>query len=122
MSKPEIADRTLAYAIRAVRLFRHLQKQRDGAALIIGRQYLRSATSVGANLAEAISGETKKDFVHKLSIAQKEARESLYGLRILTATEVVSTSRLEPLVQETTELIAILTAIIVKTKRNAAKR
>src|SRR5713101_1729626 len=76
LKRRDIRDRSLAYALRAVKLYQHLQKQKDGAAWIIGKQYLRAASSVGANVAEAQAGETRADFVHKLGIAQKEARES----------------------------------------------
>lgn len=74
----DIRERTLEYGVRAVRLYRALAEMKDGAALIIGKQFLRSATSIGANIAEALSGESPADFIHKYSIAQKEARESAY--------------------------------------------
>lgn len=114
----DLDERALAYGIRAVRLFQYLRKQNDLAGLVVGKQFLRSATSIGANLAEGSAGETRKDFVHKHSIAQKEARESKYWLKLMAASELVPQSRLAELVQETDELIAIITSIIVKTKRN----
>jgi four helix bundle protein len=112
----EIRARTLAYALRAVKLYQHLQKK-DGAGWILGKQYLRAATSIGANVAEAQAGETRSDFIHKLGIAQKEARESLFWLRLLAESKIVRDSRLAPLVEETEELIAVITAILVSTKR-----
>jgi len=60
-----------------------LQEKRDGAGWVLGKQYLRAATSIGANIEEAQSGETKADFIHKYGIAQKEAKESHYWLRLL---------------------------------------
>lgn len=107
----DIDERALQYGVRAVTLYRYLQRKRDGAGWIIGKQFLRSATSIGASLAEARSGETRADFIHKCSIAQKEARESQYWLKLMLAAEVLPQSRLESLIQETNELIAIITAI-----------
>ncbi len=79
-------------------------------------QLLRSGTSVGANVEEAGSAESRKDFIHKYSIACKEARESHYWLRLLTASELIPKDRLEPLIAESNELIAILTTIIKKSR------
>jgi len=82
---------------------------------VIGKQYLRAATSIGANIEEARASESRADFVHKLGIAQREARECLFWLRLLDS-RIISHSRLKPLTKETDELIAIITAIVVKTK------
>ncbi|MGH9470046.1 MAG: four helix bundle protein [Terriglobia bacterium] len=112
-----IRARAFAYAIRSVRLFRYLQDHRDGAGWILARQYLRSATSIGANIEEAQSGETRADFVHKLGIAQKEARESFYWLRLMAESNLVPKAKLTPLMKETEELIAVVTSIIVSTKK-----
>ncbi len=113
----DIYERTQQYALRAITLFRYIQKQRDGAGLILAKQYVRSATSIGANLVEAKSGESRRDFVHKCSIAQKEARESKYWLTLMKASDLVPMARLGNLLDETDQIIAILTAIIVNTKR-----
>jgi four helix bundle protein len=67
-------------------------------------------------MAEAQAGESRADFIHKLGIAQKEARESLYWLELLTESKIVTDLRLRPLVDETEELIAVITAILVNTK------
>jgi len=115
--KPEdILNRTYRYALRAIRLYQYLQGQRDGAGWIIGKQLLRAATSIGANIEEAQASESRADFAHKVGIAQKEARESLYWLRLLQDAALVPASRLNPLWEETKELVAILTTIVVKTK------
>ena len=113
----DIRERTLEYSIRAVKLCKALQENKDKAAWVIGKQYLRSATSIGANLQEGYSGESNADFVHKYCIAQKEARESLYWLRILDGAEIFSTDKLKPIKNETDEIIAIITSIIVKVKK-----
>ena len=116
----DIEDRAEAYALRAVKLFQHLQARKDGAGWILGKQFLRSATSIGANLIEARAGESRKDFVHKCAIAQKEARESQYWLRLLLKADVVAETRLAPLVDETNQLISIITRIITNTKSRTA--
>ncbi|MBN2535384.1 MAG: four helix bundle protein [Spirochaetales bacterium] len=89
----------------------------NGAGWIIGKQFLRSATSIGANIQEAQSSESKADFIHKCSISQKEARESHYWLRLLAASKIIESENLQPLIQETDEIIAIITKIIMNTKK-----
>ena len=84
----DIRARLFNYSLRAVKLYQYLQKQRDGASWILGKQFLRAACSVGANIEEAQSAESRPDFVHKLGIAQKEARESLYWLRLLAESKL----------------------------------
>jgi four helix bundle protein len=102
--------------LRAIKLYQFLQEGKDGAGWILGKQYLRSATSIGANIEEAQSGQSRADFIHKYSIAQKEARESLYWLRLLAESEIVPPNRITSLRQETEELIAVITTIIVRAK------
>ena len=114
----DIQARTLAYAVRAVRLYQALQESRDGAAWVIGKQFLRSATSIGANIAEAQSAESPADFVHKYGIAQKEARETDYWLSLMEASDLLSEARLAPLRQETNEITARITTIIVNKKKS----
>ncbi len=87
----------------------------------MGKQYLRAATSIGANIEEAQSGETRADFVHKYAIAQKEAKESLYWLRLVGGSGIVAARRLAALMRETEELYAVITAIIVNAKRLQAR-
>lgn len=114
----DIRKRSFDYTLRAVKLYQHLQRQDDGAGWIMGKQFLRSASSIGANVEEAQAGESRGDFIHKLGIARKEARESLYWLRILAESNLVARRRIQPLVRETDEIIRVLTAIILQTRRN----
>jgi len=118
----EILARSFSYALRAIRLYQYLQRRKDGAGWVVGKQYLRAATSIGANIEEAQAGESRSDFIHKLGIAQKEARESRYWLHLLAESGIVGRQKLEPLRRETEELIGVITAIIVSTKsRDRAK-
>jgi four helix bundle protein len=115
--KPQdIRERCLAYAVRAIRLYQELEKHKDGAARVIGKQFLRSATSIGANLEEAQSAESRADFIHKYGIAQKESKESLYWLRLMGESGIVPKERLSVMARETEELYAVITAIIVNAK------
>ncbi|WP_201767405.1 MULTISPECIES: four helix bundle protein [unclassified Lebetimonas] len=113
----DIKDRTFQYALKAIEIYNKLQSQKNSAGWIIGKQYLRSATSIGANIQEAQSGESKADFIHKYSIAQKEARESLYWLRLLKTSKILHNKDLEYLIKETNEVISVITKIIVNTKK-----
>ena len=113
----DIRARAFAYALRAVNLYQFLQAHKNGATWVLGRQYLKSATSIGANIEEAQAGESRADFIHKLGIAQKEARESLYWLRLLMESRTGPKEHMKNLVQETEELIAVITVIIISCKR-----
>ncbi|MGA2071996.1 MAG: four helix bundle protein [Terriglobia bacterium] len=114
---PDICRRTYGYSLRAIKLYRALQECKDGAGWVLGKQYLRAATSIGANVEEAQSAESRPDFVHKYGIAQKEARESIYWLKLLAESGIVPLPRLRPLIKETEELFAVITGIILSTKR-----
>jgi four helix bundle protein len=119
-AKRDICDRTFAFAGRIVRLCQSLEKKR-GVARMIGRQLLRSGTSIGANVEEAQAGQSRADFISKSGIAAKEARETHYWLRLLISAETVPESQLRDLLQESNELVAILTTIVRRTKENTSK-
>lgn len=121
MGRPEkpnlVRDRSFAFAVRIVKVARAL---RDGQReYSLAGQVLRSGTSIGANIEEALSAETRADFVHKLAVAAKETRETGYWLRLLVASEVVAVDLVEPLAAECGELLAIINSIILTTRRNA---
>lgn len=78
----------------------------------MANQLLRSGTSIGSNVEESQAGQSKADFISKLSISCKEARETHYWLRLLAATNIIPESKLAALIDEANQLIAILTAII----------
>jgi len=116
----DIRARAFEYALRAIRLYQHLQRQKDGTGWVLGKQYLRAACSIGANIEEAQSGESRADFIHKLAIAEKEARESLYWVSLISASGLVPAKKLKPLIKETDELVAVLGSIIVTTRGKSA--
>ncbi len=114
---PEIVTRTFEFAVRITKLCLFLGNK-PGASRTLGNQLLRSGTSIGANLEESQSAASTADFVNKLTIALKEARETCYWLRLLSAADVVDKKRLTPLTQEANEIAKILGAIIVSKRRH----
>lgn len=115
---PDIANRAFDFSVRVVKLCDFLHKKR-GVASIVMSQILRAGTSVVANIEEAQGAQSKADFISKMSIALKEARETHVRLRILAAAEIVPNERLAPIIQEAEEISLILGAIIVSSKRSA---
>ena len=111
----DIRERTFAFAVRVVRLCRHLD-EKPGVGRTLSRQLLRAGTSIGANMEEAQSGASRADFINKVAIALKEARETHYWLRLLQAAQLVPVQRLEGLKDEAQQLKRILAAIIVSAK------
>lgn len=120
MDEQSIQDRSYQFACRVIRLVDHIARK-SLVTRTIARQLLNCATSVGANLEEASAAQSKPDFISKCSIAAKEARETRYWLRLLTATRSVSAERLAPLIDEAGQIIGILTAI-VKNSTNSSNR
>jgi four helix bundle protein len=114
-----IREKSFAFAVRIVKLCKYLEKNSDVAKSVIN-QLLAAGTSVGANLEEAVAGQTKADFVHKNSISLKEARESNYWLRLILATsnfdEKVKTGIVE-LENESLSIAKIIGSMVVKSKK-----
>jgi four helix bundle protein len=116
----DICERTFQFALRIIKLCDFLNST-PGVSRELSRQLVRSGTSIGANVEESQAAQSTADFVHKLEISLKEARETRYWLRLLIAAEIVSSSRLVPLLNEANEIVKILASIIVKTKQNRKK-
>jgi four helix bundle protein len=98
-------------------LYKSLQQENLFA---ISSQFLKSATSIGANVEEALAGQSIKDFIAKMSIASKEARESNYWLRLIRDTQLVNDGNIDILLNDSEELVKILTSI-VKTSSSKMK-
>ena len=109
-----VVVKSKAFAIRIIRLYQFLQNEKKEYTL--SKQLLRSGTSIGANVKEAIRGFSKKDFRFKLSIALKEASESEYWLELLFETEYISDKQFQSMYEDCVELIKILTAILNSSK------
>lgn len=111
----EIGERAFAFAVRVVKLCQTLDG-RPGAPRTLSNQLLRAATSIGANLQESKGGQSRADFLSKVSIALKEARETHYWLRLLAAADILPENQLAPLRDESNQIVAILTTIVKKVK------
>jgi len=103
-----VQERTFRYGLAILQLASTLPRTRETEAIV--RQIVRSATSVGANYRSACRAKSKADFVFKLSISEQEADETLYWLDVLTGSGFVTRSKVEALLKEGQELLAILTA------------
>jgi four helix bundle protein len=112
----DIRERAFEFACRIVRL--HRAVARHGTARRLADQVLRSGTSIGANLEEAQGGHSKRDFIAKCRISLKEARETLFWLRLFAATDLVQANRITALMSEANELVAILTTIVKNASRS----
>jgi four helix bundle protein len=108
-AEKDLAVRTKSFARQIIRLYVALPK--ETVAHVPGRQVLRSGTSVGANYREASRGHSTAEFIAKIGDCLKEADETAYRLELLADEPIVSRQRLEPLLKETNELIAILVTI-----------
>ncbi len=111
-----IRDKSYAFALRIVRLYKHFVTNK--IEFIIAKQLLRSGVSVGANVEEAIGAQSKKDFIAKLSIAYKEARETHYWLRLLRDSDYLNEKEAASLIKDIEEVLKILTSIQTTTKKN----
>ena len=120
-SKRDLPERTFEFARRVVKLCQVLD-QTPGVSRTLANQLLRSGTSVGANVEEGQASQSRADFIAKYSIACKEARETHYWLRLLYASEIVAKPKLEVLLDEANQLVAILTSIIKITRKNTNER
>src|SRR5512136_540924 len=109
MKESIIKDKSYAFALRIIGLARWL---RDRKEYDLASQVLRSGTGIGANVEEALAGVSRADFVAKMAVASKEARETHYWLRLLRDSKTVPVARITPLSDECLELVRILTAIV----------
>ena len=116
MKENIIEIKSFDFAVRIVNLYKHLTT--DKKEYVLSKQLLRSGTSIGANVSEAESGQSKADFTAKMNIALKEASETMYWLRLLHKTEYLSESEFNSIYTNSLEITAILTAICKTTKNN----
>ena len=111
-----IKDKSLAFAIRIVNLYKYLTKEKQ--EYVLSKLILRSGTSIGANIREALAGQTKPMFTAKLNIGLCEAHETEYWLDLLNATDYLSDHEIGSIKEECVELIRLLTSIIKTTRQN----
>ena len=116
MKQNIILIKTYTFSVKTVKLCQILNRNKK--EYILSKQLLRSATSIGANTEEAIGGFSKKDFIYKLSIAYKEARETSYWLRLLKDTGYIDELKLKSYLKDCNEILKILHTIINSSKKN----
>jgi four helix bundle protein len=114
-----IKIKSFAFSIRIVRLYQFLSSRKK--EYVLSKQLLKSGTSVGALIREAEQAESKVDFKHKLSIAQKEINETIYWLELLFATDYLIEKQFKSINNDAIEIFKILTSIIKSTKLNIGR-
>lgn len=101
-----IQEKSFVFAVKIINLYKYLVQEKK--EFVLSKQLLRSGTSVGANIEESIGGQSERDFLSKISISYKEARESIYWLRLLQATDYLNQEESQKLISDAEELCKIL--------------
>ena len=119
VSEPErspVRSQSFAFSIEVIRLFKVLESHRE---YVVSKQLLRSGTSIGANIEEAVAAESRKDFLHKMNIALKEARETHYWLRLLDESDLAPEIGVRDQLARADDLVSMLTAIVRTTRKHS---
>jgi len=111
-----VADKSFDFAVRIVKLYRFLCEEKK--EYVLSKQLVRSGTSIGANIEEALQAQSKRDYLSKMNIALKEANETLYWIRLFHATQLLDDKQKESIFADCNEVISILVAIVKTTKKN----
>ena len=120
MTRSVVGDKSFVFAVRIVNLYRYLC---DGKReFVLSKQLLRSGTSIGANIREALQAQSKRDFLSKINIALKEANETAYWIELLYATKFISNKQKDSILSDCNEIISILVTIVKTTKRNLEEK
>ncbi|NMP37837.1 MAG: four helix bundle protein [Clostridiales bacterium] len=109
MAENQIENKSFDFAVRIVNLYKHLNSEKK--EYVLSKQLLRSGTSIGANVSEAQRGQSKADFISKMSIALKEANESYYWIKLLYKTDYITELQFLSLETDITEIIKLLVSI-----------
>ncbi len=113
--KSIIQDKSFAFAVRIIKLYQYLADTKK--EYVLSKQLLRSGTAIGALVREAQNAESKKDFIHKLGIAQKECDETIYWIELLKETEFINHIEFESINHEAIELLKMLKSAIITSKQ-----
>ncbi|MDK2917580.1 MAG: hypothetical protein PWQ37_313 [Candidatus Petromonas sp.] len=111
-----IYKKSFDFAVAIVELYQYMCKTKH--EYVLSKQLLRSGTSIAANIREGLEGQSKKDFIAKLSISLKEAAETEYWLELLIATNILTKNQVNDMLKEINEIIKILTKIINTSRKN----
>ena len=115
MKESIIRTKSFDFAVETILLCKNLINQKE---FILSKQLLRSSTSIGANIRESRNAESKKDFIHKLSISLKECDETIYWLELMHQTQYIGTDQFNSLNSQALELLRMLKSIIITMKKN----
>lgn len=116
MSESIVKIKSFELAISGVNFYKYLVSEKK--EFVMSKQFLRSITSVGANVREAVNAQSKLDFIHKLAIAQKECDESIYWLELLKATDYITENDFDKINTKAVEVLKIIRSISITTKKN----
>jgi four helix bundle protein len=116
MKENIIQNKSFEFAIRVANAFKYLQTEKK--EFVLSKQFLRSGTSIGANVEEAIGAQSKIDFIAKISIAYKETRETMYWVKLLKATHYLEEKEADSILSDKEELCKILSSILVSSKQS----
>ncbi|RKT02123.1 LOW QUALITY PROTEIN: four helix bundle protein [Chryseobacterium defluvii] len=114
MSESIVGKKSFEFAVDIVNFYKKITTEKR--EFVLSKQLLRSGTSVGANIREALNAQSKMDFIHKLSISQKECDETVYWLELLFATDYISKEEFENLKNKALEILKMIRSIIITTK------
>ena len=112
-----IREKSFNFAIRAINLYKVLNHERK--EFIMSKQLLRSGTSIGANVREALNAESDADFIHKMAIAQKECDETCYWIELLHVAEYINEPEFNSIHKDASEVLKIIRSIILSSKNNS---
>lgn len=115
MANNALKDKSLLFAVRCVNLYKLFCDERK--EFVLSKQMLRSGTSIGANISEALCAESNKDFIHKLHIAYKEANETQYWFEVMLKSNLINDIEYTSINNDLAELLALLTSIIKTSKK-----
>ena len=113
-----VLDKSFAFAVRIVNVYKYLCEEKR--EFIMSKQLLKSGSSIGANVREAVHAQGKKDFLSKVNIALKEANETLYWIELLHATGFIDDKQKDSMWNDCDELVRLLASTVKTTKRNIA--
>ncbi len=116
MKESTIKDKSLKFAVRMVKLYKFLAEDKN--EFVMSKQLLKCGTSIGANIREGDYAESKSDFIHKYSIAQKECNETIYWLELLYLSKYLTKTEFESINKDCVELMKLLTSIIKTAKKS----
>lgn len=115
-----VLDKSLDFAVRCVRFYNYLREEKH--EFVLSKQIVRCGTSIGANICEGQGAQSNPDFIAKLHVSLKEARETAYWLLVLYRSEIISEAEYKSMSNDLDELISLLTSILKTTKKNTGQK